>query len=100
MYSRKLNRYVMQYVLIITTLYYALYYIDTDIYARFFSYEKPFRDFFLTSVIQSESCNDFFTREKSFVQSVRACVYIAVNSFTAGKLFGEIFFKLLAVSCG
>ena len=32
-----------------------LYYIDTDIYARFFSYEKPFRDLFLTSVIQSES---------------------------------------------
>ena len=32
-----------------------VYYIDTDIYARFFSYEKPFRDLFLTSVIQSES---------------------------------------------
>ena len=27
------------------------YYIDTDIYARFSSYEKPFRDLFLTSVI-------------------------------------------------
>ena len=29
--------------------------MDTDIYARFFSHEKPFRDLFLTSVIQSES---------------------------------------------
>ena len=42
----------------------------------------------------------FHTWKNRFVQSVRACVYIAVNSFTAGKLFGEIFFKLLAVSCG
>ena len=40
------------------------------------------------------------TWKNRFVQSVRACVYIAVNSFTAGKLFGEIFFKLLVVSCG
>ena len=32
-----------------------IYYIDTDIYARFFSCEKPFRDMFLTNVIQSES---------------------------------------------
>ena len=42
-----------------------IYYIDTDIYARFFSYEKPFRDLFSTSVIQSASRNDFFTREKT-----------------------------------
>ena len=84
-------------VIIYIYIYIYIYYIDTDIYARFFSYEKPFRYLFLTSVIQSESWNDFFTREKNrFVQSVRACVYIAVNSFTAGKLFGEIFFKLLA----
>ena len=32
-----------------------IYYIGTDIYARFFSCEKPFRDMFLTNVIQSES---------------------------------------------
>ena len=31
------------------------YYTDTDIYVRFFSCEKPFRDLFLTNVIQSES---------------------------------------------
>ena len=42
-----------------------MYYIDTDIYARFFSYEKPFRDLFLTSVIQSESWSNFFPREKT-----------------------------------
>ena len=41
----------------------------------------------------------FHTWKNRFVQSVRAYVYIAVNSFTAGKLSGEIFFKLLAVSC-
>ena len=35
--------------------YIYIYYIDTDIYARFFSCEKPFRDMFLTNVIQSES---------------------------------------------
>ena len=37
------------------SLYNSVYYIDTDIYARFFSCEKPFRDMFLTNVIQSES---------------------------------------------
>ena len=33
-----------------------IYYIDTDIYARFFSYEKPFCDLFLTIEIIDIEC--------------------------------------------
>ena len=77
-----------------------VYYIDTDIYARFFSCEKPFRDMFLTNVIQSESWNDFFTRAKTFRPiSARLCLHS--SEFVHGRQsFRRYFFKLLAVSCG
>ena len=42
----------------------------------------------------------FHTCENRFVQSARVCVYIPANSFTIGKVFGEDFFKLPAISSG
>ena len=57
---------------------------------------------FLTNVNQSESQNDFFTRAKTVSSNQRqsACVYISANLFTTGKVFGEEFFKLPAISSG
>ena len=76
------------------------YYIDTDIYARFFCCEKPLHDLFLTNVNKSESPNDFFTRAKTVSSNQREPVftYQRIRSRPA-KFSARMLIKLLAISC-